>query len=183
MSEVTGSNKAEELQRLWKAMVKLFPSWSLPIDWFFSPSTYRVLGVDMISSQLHDRRVRRASALLQGAPEDVLDSLAQMARLNADRATNVFRGVAVCYITLPIALAALLSEAAPDMVTATIADNLDLIVILVGGAIITPVVYFLGMWRAKQIVWAIDLHRAGGVTPFLRKSKKRPPKHSRSATP
>lgn len=101
--------KPEEVQQRWKALVKLFPSWSLPLDWFFSPSTYRVLGVDMISSQLHDRRVRRAAALLQDAPEHILESLAQVASLNADRGANVFRFVAVGYITLPIALAALLS--------------------------------------------------------------------------
>lgn len=63
------------------------------------------------------------------------------------------------------------------------AEHLDLIVILVVGAALTPAIYFLGMWRAKQIVWAIDLYRAGGVAPLLRKGKERPSKDSLSATP
>jgi hypothetical protein len=164
-------HRALELQRLWKSLVKLFPTWSLPLDWFLSPSSWRMLGVDMIAGQLHDPRVRRASARLQGVAPETLESLSQMARLNEERATNVFRAVAVCYITLPIALGAFLSEAAPAETRAFFIENLDSIGPLVLAAIITPIVYFLGMWRAKQVAWAIDLHRAGGLVPLHPKQR------------
>jgi hypothetical protein len=170
MSEAAPA-RVQELQRHWKSLVKLFPTWSLPLDWFFSPSSWRMVGVDMIAGQLHDPRVRRASGQLQGVAPDMLQSLSDMARLNEERATNVFRAVAVCYITLPIALAAFLSDAAPNETRAYISANLDTIVPLVGALIITPIIYFFGMWRAKQIFWAIELHRAGGVAPKLSKNK------------
>lgn len=163
--------ETENLQRLWKSLVKLFPSWSLPIDWFFSPSSWRMVGVDMIAGQLHDARVRRASAQLQGASDALLESLSQIARLNEERATSLFRAIAVCYITLPIALAALLTEAAPDLLSAYVEDHLEQIAFFVVAAIVTPIIYFFGMWRAKQLAWTIDLYRAGGVTPTLAKKK------------
>ena len=171
MSEA-GSTRTEELQRLWKSLVKIFPSWSLPIDWFFSPSSYRMLGVDMIASQLRDPRVRRASGQLQGAAPDMLQSLADIARLNEERATSLFRVVAVCYITVPIALGALLSDAAPNETKAYVLENLDSIGFWVFAAVVTPIIYFFGMWRAKQIVWAIELHRADGVAPLPPKNKR-----------
>lgn len=158
--------RTEELQRLWGSLVRIFPSWSLPIDMFFSPSSWRMVGVDMIASQVHDRRVRRAATALQGVPDDMLISLMQMARLNEERATNLFRSVAVCYITLPIAVGAFLSDAAPEAVSAYINNNLDSIGPLILALVITPIIYFFGMWRSKQVVWAIELHRAGGVAPL-----------------
>jgi hypothetical protein len=171
MSEPTGA-RTEEVQRLWKSLVTLFPSWSLPLDWFLSGSSYRMVGADLISGQQHDKRVRRASARLQGVPDDMIESLAQMARLNADRAANMFRTVAVCYITLPIALGAFLSDAAPDVMSAFLSENLGSIGPIIFALVVTPILYFLGMWRAKQIGWAIDLHRAGGVTPLFPKQKR-----------
>jgi hypothetical protein len=171
MSVEAAPARVEALQRLWKALVKIFPARSLPIDWFFSPSSWRMVGVDMITAQLHDPRVRRASGALQGVAPDMVQSLSDMARLNEERATNLFRAVAVCYITLPIALAAFLSDAAPNETRAYVSGNLDTIVPVVGALVITPIIYFFGMWRAKQIFWAIELHRAGGVAPKLSKHK------------
>lgn len=163
--------RTSELQRLWKSLVKLFPTWSLPLDWFFSPSSYHMLGADLIRGQLNDPRVRRASGLLAPLAADTIESLSLMARLNEERATSVFCAVAVCYVTLPIALAALLSEAAPDAMSTFITARLDTIGPLLFALIVTPIVYFFGMWRAKQIVWAIDLHRAGGVAPVAAKKR------------
>lgn len=165
------STTVEEVQRLWRSLVKLFPTWSLPFDWVLSPSSWRMIGVDMIAGQVHDPRVRRASALLGGATEEMVASLSQMARLNAERAANVFRAVAVCYVTLPIALAALLSEAAPGELRAYVEANVDAIAPWVVALIVTPVIYFCGLWRAKQIAWAIDLHCAGGVAPLAPKKR------------
>ncbi len=128
-----------------------------------------MVGVDMIAGQLHDPRARRAAARLGGVSDELLHALSQIASLNAERVTNVFRAVAVCYITLPIAVAALLSEAAPDLLSAYVAENLDLIAFLVGGAIITPIIYFLGMWRAKQIAWTVDLYRSGALVQTRRR--------------
>jgi hypothetical protein len=170
MSEAT-AERAQELQRLWKSLVKLFPTWILPFEMLVSPTSWRMMGVDLITSIARDPRARRASALLEGATEETLASLSQMARLNAVRATEVFRAVAVCYITLPIALAAFLSDAAPDVTRAYLAEHFEAIARLVVALVLTPILYFFGMWRAKQLSWAIDMHRAGGLVPLHPKKR------------
>jgi hypothetical protein len=170
MSEAT-EHRAQELQRLWKSLVKLFPTWSLPLDWFFSPTSWRMLGVDLMTSIAQNPRSRRVAARLDGVSEETVATLSQMAKLNAVRATDLFRAVAVCYITLPIALAAFLSDAAPEMTRAYLAENFETIARLVVALVVTPIIYFLGMWRAKQLAWAIDLHRAGGLVPLRPKTR------------
>lgn len=157
------ADHAARVHQLWKGLVRLFPVWSLPLDWVFSLSSWHMIGADMIRGQLRDPRVRRAANLLKDAPESAIESLGLLARLNEERTTSVFRVIAVCYVTLPIALAALLTEAAPDVMSAYVEANLDTIGLLLFALVATPIIYFLGMWRAKQMVWAIDLHRAGGI--------------------
>jgi hypothetical protein len=141
----------------------------LPFDMILSPTSWRMFGVDLITSIAHDPRARRTSARLEGVADDTVAALAEMAKLNAARAADLFRAVAVCYITLPIALAAFLSEAAPDMTRTFVAEHFDTLVRLVFCLVLTPIIYFFGMWRAKQLSWAIDLHRAGGLIPLAPK--------------
>ena len=92
-------------------------------------------------------------------PVEMLAPLAAMAELNARRTQDAFKAVAVAYISVPIALAALVSEAAPDVMRTTILTNLDGIAPIVAAFLLTPIVYFCGHWRAKQIAWigAIEL--------------------------
>jgi hypothetical protein len=81
----------------------------------------------------------------------------------------MFRVIFLTYVSAPLALAAMLSEAAPDFLRSLISDYANGLVILLIGSVIFPVLYFCGNWRAKQIVWTIDLCRANALMPLTKK--------------
>jgi hypothetical protein len=148
------------LHERWRAVARLFPGWTFLWDVFFNPGTYRFLGSDLLGAMRADPRVKRAFAALDTTPRHLLPALTTMAHINARRTDDAFKAVALAYITVPIGLAALVSEAAPDITRAVILGNVNTIAPLVFALIVTPVTYFCGSWRAKQIAWTIDLYRA-----------------------
>jgi|CXWL01.1.fsa_nt_gi hypothetical protein len=159
--------KSDDLIVLWRSIVRLFPAWSLGFDFIFSPATYRLLGTDLTAPSIaRDRRVRNIAGLLDNASADICARLVQLARINADRTEAFFKASAVTYVSLPIALAALISDVAPSEVHDLLNDWLPYIAIVLFGLIVGPLYYFAGMWRAKQILWAIELHAAGAVDPL-----------------
>jgi hypothetical protein len=162
-----------ELQARWRAVAKNFRAWTLPIDLFFDPTSYRLWGADLLPGVMTGRRARDAAAALEGASAETLESLAAMAEVNARRSGDVFRSVAIMYISLPLGLAAMLSDAAPDQTRAFITEHTTGIGNIVFALAISPIVYWLGHWRAKQIAWTIALYRSGAVTPAVQKQDRR----------
>lgn len=151
---------------LWRSLIRIFPAVTLPLDFFFSPSMWRLIGSDLIPSLVRNRKSRRVASLLAAAPDAAIGAIADLAKINAERTSEVFRLVAVGYISLPIAVAALLSDAAPDFVRAAIANNMGLVLYGLAVLALTPIVYFCGMWRARQLRWAIEAYQAGVVQPI-----------------
>jgi hypothetical protein len=159
--------KSGDLIALWRSIVRPFPAWSLGFDFLFSPATYRLLGTDLTTPSIaRDRRVRNMAGFLGNAPADVCARLMQLARINADRTEAFFKASAVTYVSLPIALAALISDVAPSEVHDLLSDWLPHIAVVLFGLIVGPLYYFAGMWRAKQILWAIELCMVGAVDPL-----------------
>jgi hypothetical protein len=70
------------------------------------------------------------------------------------------------YVSVPVAMAALLSDAAPDFLSTLIRDYATTIILLIIGTVLFPILYFCGNWRAKQIAWVIELYRAGAIAPL-----------------
>lgn len=160
-----------EINTLWRTLAKLYPAISLPLDMFLSPATWRLIGSDLMPSLVRDKRARRASAVLSAAPPGATPVMLDMAKINASRAADMFRSVALAYISLPIAISALVSDAAPGFVSDQLRNNLGDVIYWVIVAAVTPIVYFCMMWRAKQIVWAIEAHQAGAVEPLVETKK------------
>lgn len=154
---------SSDLNARWRAIAKLFPSWALPLDMFFNAGTYRFMGGDLLQAMHADWRVRRALKLLEDASAGEIEALMALALLNERRCNDAFKGVAVAYITVPIALAALVSDAAPEATRDFILANAQSIAPFVITLILTPIVYFCGYWRAKQIAWTIEFFRAGAL--------------------
>lgn len=148
------------LYERWRAVARQFPGWTLAFDVFFNPGTYRFMGSDLMPAMRADPRVKRAFAALDGAPPHMLSPLTTIAHVNARRSDDAFKAVAVAYVTIPIALAALVSDAAPEVTRAVILGNANTIWPILVALVLTPVTYFCGAWRAKQIAWTIDLYRA-----------------------
>ena len=157
------SADAAEVRLLWKNVAKRFPLWRFAIDLFFDLSSWRLFGSDITSIMMDNKNVRQAGDALRDASPEALDSLAQIAKVNEQRSSDMFRVIFLTYVSVPLALAAMLSEAAPDFLRSLISDNANGIVILLIGSVIFPVMYFCGNWRAKQIVWTIDLFRANAL--------------------
>lgn len=56
------------------------------------------------------------------------------------------------------------SDAAPEVLSSFLQDYLGVVIMVIVGAVVFPIVYFCGNWRAKQILWTIELYRAGAIT-------------------
>lgn len=167
------SDAAAELQARWRAVAKNFRAWTLPIDLFVDPMSYRLWGADLLPGVTIGRRAREAAAAMEGASAETLESLAVMADVNLRRSGDVFRSVAIMYVTLPLGFAALLSDAAPDETRAFFTAYAPVIGNIVFALVISPIVYWLGHWRAKQIAWTIALYRAGAVVPAVKEQGRR----------
>lgn len=151
------------LHERWRAVARHFPGWTFAFDVFFNPGTYKFFDSDLFGAMRSDPRVKRAFAALDKTPRRMLPALSAMANVNVRRTDDAFKAVALSYVTIPIALAALVSEAAPDLTRAVILGNVNTIGPIVFALILTPVSYFCGAWRAKQIAWTIDLYRANAM--------------------
>jgi hypothetical protein len=157
---------AVDVQRRWRAIAKLFPLWRFGIDLFFDVNSWRMIGADVTSMLVEHRNARRAAGVMTAASPETLEALAAIAKVNESRSSDLFRAVFLGYVTVPIALAAMLSDAAPEFLSAFISEYVATILILLVGTFVFPVVYFCGNWRAKQIAWVIDLYRAGAIVPL-----------------
>ena len=157
----------ESIQSQWRALTKLFPGWTMVFDFFFNPSTYHFWGSDLIQSMQADWRVRRAAAVLAGAPGN-LEALTEIAQVNVARTNDAFKAVAVIYVSLPLGLAALFSDAAPDWLSDLLTQHLNIVLPTVIALSAAPLQYFAAHWRAKQIAWTIELFRAGALAPLAK---------------
>jgi hypothetical protein len=166
---MTSTATPAEINALWRSLIGLFPALTLPIDFFFSPSMWRLIGSDLMASLVRNRRSRRVAALLARTPADTVGAVRDMAKINAERTGEVFRLVAVGYISLPITFAAFLSDAAPNFVRDLVAHNINAIAFWIVVLAASPIVYFCSMWRAKQLLWAIDAYRLGAIEPIIAK--------------
>ncbi len=163
---------AKELQGRWRAVAKHFPLWRFAFDVFFDLNSWRMIGADITTMMVESKHVRRAAHAMEDATPETLDALAMMARVNEARANDLFRAIFLGYVSVPIALAALLSDAAPQALGDFVRDYATSIVILLIGALLFPIVYFCGHWRAKQIAWTIELYRAGAVAPLSERGRR-----------
>lgn len=153
------------LRDTWRALAKIYSAWSLPLDQVLAGSSYRMLGADFLTSVLDSERAIRVADALKNATPEELSALAQMAEVNIQRTGDVFKAVAICYITLPFAAAAFLSDAAPDQLRLVVQNATQGVFIVIGMLTLAPIAYFIGHWRAKQIGWAIALYRSGALAP------------------
>jgi len=156
----------EELQRRWRGIVRHYPTWRMLIDLTFDPASWRLIGSDLVSLVIESKAARKAARALDGASAEMLNAISGMAGVNERRATDIFRAVFLGYVSVPIALAAMLSDAAPDTLRALMTDVTPALVIFLAGTVLFPILYFCGSWRAKQIGWVVELYRAGALAPL-----------------
>ncbi len=157
---------ADEVQRRWRGVAKHFPLWRFVFDLFFDWGSYRMIGSDITSMVMQNKNVRRAAAAIEGASDETLAALGSVAKVNEARSSDIFRAVFLSYVSVPIAVTAMASDAAPEVLSSFIQDYLGVVIMVLVGAVVFPIVYFCGNWRAKQILWTIELYRAGALKPL-----------------
>jgi hypothetical protein len=157
---------ADDVQQRWRGVAKHFPLWRFLIDLFFDWGSYRVIGSDITSMVIQNKSVRRAAAAMEGASDEMLAALGSIAKINEARSNDIFRAVFLGYVSVPIAVTAMTSDAAPEMLSSFMRDYLGIVIMLIIGAVVFPIVCFCGNWRAKQILWTVELYRAGALKPL-----------------
>jgi hypothetical protein len=155
-----------ELQRRWRGVTRYYPTWRMLLDLAFDPASWRLVGNDLVSLVVQSKTARKAARALDGASPEMLGALAGMSNVNERRATDIFRAVFLGYVSVPIALAAMLSDASSDLLRGLISEMTPALVIFSIGTLVFPIIYFCGSWRAKQIGWVVELYRAGALTPL-----------------
>ncbi|MCC6786814.1 MAG: hypothetical protein IT547_03165 [Hyphomonadaceae bacterium] len=162
-----------DVQQRFRAVAKCYPLWRFIADLFFDVSSWRMIGADVTTLMITSKSARRAARTMEGASPEMLEALASIARINEQRSSDIFRAVFLGYVSAPVALAAMLSDAAPDFLTAFISEYASGIVILLIGSLVFPLTYFCGNWRGKQIAWVIELYRAGAIAPLPEANARR----------
>ncbi len=165
MSEEPASTAAEA-KALWRRLAPIYRTWSMLWDSFVARESWGAVGVDLTTGVIESRKARKVAAVLRGASGPALDAVVTIAQVNAERATAIFRNVAIMYVTLPIAALALMSDAAPEIVQRFLTENADDVLFWVILLSTTPIMFFAFMWRAKQLAWSIELARSGAVEPL-----------------
>jgi hypothetical protein len=148
----------------WRDVVRQFPLWRFAIGLFFDGNSWRIIGGDVTSMIIESKAARRSAQALDGASTETLETIAGIARVNESRSSDLFRAVFLGYVSVPIALAAMLSDAAPEALSAILEEYATGIVVLLIGTVVFPIVYFCANWRAKQIAWVIELYRVGALS-------------------
>lgn len=164
---------AIDIQKRWKGVAQHFPLWRFMIDLFFDWGSYRMFGSDITSMVLQNKNARRAAGEMDGASEETLSALASIAKVNESRSNDVFRAVFLGYVSVPIAITAMASDAAPEFLSAFMRDYLGVALAVLIGALVFPIIYFCGNWRAKQIAWLIELYRAGAIAALPEANARR----------
>lgn len=152
-----------DVRRRWREVTRQFPLWRFALDLFFDANSWRIISADVTSMVLESKNARRAAQALEGASTETLDSISAIARVNESRSSDLFRAVFLGYVSVPIALAAMLSDAAPQTLSAMLEQYATAIVVLLIGTLVFPIVYFCANWRAKQIAWVVELYRSGAL--------------------
>lgn len=158
---------SKELQGSWRSLIRIFPVWSMPFDILFSQTTWRFIGADLLAGPFRDRKSQKVAAILGPLPAEAVATLKTLADINVRRTSAAFSAVAVGYVSLPVAVGALLSEIAPEVVRDFVFRNGSFVVATLAGLAFGPLTYFGSMWRARQLEWTIELVSAGAITSDL----------------
>lgn len=152
---------------LWDKLERLFPTWSLLPEAFYTPGAWGYVGIDFISGLRKNPSTLKTFDLLKDVDDARFDALSALANLNARRQEQLLRAVVIGYLTLPLTITALAADLAGDSVMGLLREHTTMAVQI--GATITlgPLGYFLSHWRSRQIVSVLDLIRIErGQAPF-----------------
>lgn len=165
--DVAMAGEAGELWALWDKLKRLFPSWGLVPEAFYTPGAWGYVGVDFVTGFRKNPSTLKTFALLQDVDDARFDALSALANLNARRQEQVLRAVVIIYLTLPLTITALAADMAGDSVMGLLREHTTAAIQIAATITLAPLGYFLSHWRSRQIVGVLDLIRIErGQAPF-----------------
>lgn len=165
VSVATG--EAAELWALWDRLKRIFPTWSVLPEAFYTPGAWGYVGVDFVSGFRKNPSTLKTFALLEDVDDACFDALSALANLNARRQEQLLRAVVIGYLTLPLTVTALAADLAGDSVMGLLRDHTTIAIQIAAMITLGPLGYFLSHWRSRQIVGVLDLIRIErGQAPF-----------------
>lgn len=152
---------------LWRRLRTYFPTWSLFPSSLNTPGAWGYIGNDFITGFRRNRSTRQAFELLEGVADADFDALSALANLNARRHEQMLRAVVIAYLTVPLSIVAIVAEVAGGSLTAFIREETRYAIQIAVTAASAPLIFFMGHWRARQIVSVLDLIRIErGQSPY-----------------
>ena len=155
----------EELQATWRSLIRIFPVWSMPAEVLFSRTTWRFIGADLLAGPFGDRKSQKVADTVGPLRAETVVALKTLAEVNVRRTTAAFSAVAVAYVSLPVAIGALLSEIAPEVMRDLVFSSGSVVIAVLVALAFGPLSYFGSMWRARQLEWTLELVSAGAMAP------------------
>jgi len=163
---------SRELQAKWRSLVRMFPVWLMPAETLFSQTTWRFIGVDLLAGPFGDRKSQKVADIVGALPAETVAALKTLAEINVRRTSAAFSAVALAYVSLPVAIGALLSEIAPEVMRDLVFSDGSVVIAVLVGLAFGPLTYFGSMWRARQLEWTLELVSAGAIAPNAALPKK-----------
>jgi hypothetical protein len=142
----------------WKRLVKALPVVRMPLEWFTSPSMWKLFGADFLTGLLENRTTKAAFAVLEPLSPRDLRRIHALALVNHRRHEAVSRWFAIGFVTVPVSAALMLSELSPDTlkVVAEAEGPVRWYLMLGYGAVVVAL-YLMFAWRARQLLTLIEL--------------------------
>lgn len=153
----------KDLQSTWRSLIRIFPVWSMPTEILFSKTTWRFIGADLLAGPFGDRKSQKVADIVGALPAESVAALKMLAEINVRRTSAAFGAVAVAYVSLPVAIGALLSEIAPEVMRDLVFSDGSVVIAVLVGLAFGPLTYFGSMWRARQLEWTLELVSAGAI--------------------
>ena len=118
-----------------------------------------IYGVDCVSGLRDSAMAKAAEAVISQASDEELDTLIEIAQVNAARNDSMWRMAVVFYVSVPGALIFASLDIAPDVISEMIRDTLFYLMIAFALFTGQMLFYFGTFWRARQIVAVLELLR------------------------
>lgn len=141
----------------WHQLLKLFTLLRFPLDFMFTPGSWRAFGVDMLSGLRANRSTSKVADCLRKLGSTQVGAIVQLAQLNVQRHEQIFRVLVIFYVSVPFSLFVLLFQAAPQDARRLVEESAGAIVFLVFAAIAAVLFYLAAAWRARQLLTAVTL--------------------------
>jgi len=142
---------------IWRDLVRQFSLFRFPLDFLFTPGSWRALGVDLLSGLRANRSTSAVAERMRQLSGRQVTAIVRLAELNVRRQEQMFRLLAIFYVSVPFSAAVLLFQASPQDARELLEASSNGVILLVSAALAAVAFYLAAAWRARQLLTAVTL--------------------------